>query len=871
MSAVDTAISAILGNPTDPKKKPSRSQVVQAIRELNDSIVAASAGVTMAASLTALNAIPGTRIGQPGRILQGADAGEYAWSGSTWVKQGPVVFTAQWQAFFNSQPILIDSVGAIDGTAHLHVPLRKFYVQPGQPLDVSTGTENTTFPGYQTIDIPRWREGDGNNALFVYYDLDDPGSPLKTVQYPSVPPQTRPGRIVSLITIYSAGFWQSPVRVIEISEFDKGDIWPYGAIVHDGQSILIPQFYQFHWSTNASLVAPSDGSKYFELPATENSIRRIYYDNVYHYSGAGATENAIRTALGNGYPRKGGYRLHLLCKKSGVNNHITSDKFQIAKIVANQWGEGKYPDDAGRLFDNCSVQDAPAALTALGFNRCVKSTANAVYYGGDFDDKLVTNSKTKVFGRIYIHSTVANSFPANPFILLYNGATFLGNVPLEIEKKVNSNVWIYSASGFALDGANIFLIGASNSTAANHSIAGGQFWSGNEDEPWISRNDYVADFSSLRPTYGKSMWMVQDRPMPLYLKNLIGNRNDKDLITGGMWSLKGATKIPYFVEGSEQIRINPNDCGTTGEIVVRRKGFGTTKSSRFDVPVALNISAATKTGSPKILYIGDSLTNGGLPTTVNTKLLAAGVTASYLGTINTSDTYFSELATDGPLAEGRGGRQMADYIYSIITGNVAPVTNVANYIAANKATKITFNPFLRAATGGDPANLINNGYVFDFAQYQTNYLAGVSPDIVIIGLGTNDRGNQTDANAILSATNGVRIMFSQIRAALPAAKIAWWMPCGPRSYDIDLIWERGNKFMRAAMNWILTNGDANMHIIPAWAHMSPEIGWWQNGTPATTDNVIAMPIFDTIHSGPPPAPLREQFSEALFAYIMNQL
>ena len=62
------------------------------INRLEGEIAGAAQGLVQADTLAQLNATPGTREGQPGRVLQdGNNAGEYRWNGSSWVRIGPLL------------------------------------------------------------------------------------------------------------------------------------------------------------------------------------------------------------------------------------------------------------------------------------------------------------------------------------------------------------------------------------------------------------------------------------------------------------------------------------------------------------------------------------------------------------------------------------------------------------------------------------------------------------------------------------------------------------------------------------------------------------------------------------------------------------
>lgn len=881
----DKAKLVYSSGPIGAPAEPDKSDIIALNGVIEDAVTGAGAGLVRATTLAGLTA--GTRVGQPGQVTAGAGKGEYLWNGSDWVYAGPytdaVVLQDNidsangWRIFFNTVPLLLDASGVVDGTARVYIPQRKFFSTSDKSIDVYTGTAvGAAFPGYEAITITRFREDSGGNPVFVWYDLDDPTNPIKQSSYNTFPPLDRPERIVMLLTVGSNGFYSSPVRVVEISGLDGGAIFPLDPVVREGNTLLIPSFYQYHWALNAGVVKPATG-RFFEYTPTTANVYTYYYDNMTHAAGGSPIKEVVGA---NQYPRKEGYRLYKIIEKGDRGLPLQGEfspvsPFRMADQVRNQWPEGKTPDNAARLFTNGVVADSPAELTAAGFARCVQSSDANIYYGGDIGVTGADGTGLRAFGRFYLHSTVDNSWATGsaPYLMhFWDGETFLGNLVLTIEKVVNSKLAIISGSGIVSAKANRFYIGSAGTTVGQHSIGGGQAWFGTAEHPWISRADYPAEISGSNPIVGKELFMVTGRPLSVYPLNLTGGRDDTP-IKGGFYSLKGSDNLPYFVEGADQITIDPARCGTTGGIVFRRTGPGGDKEARLSIDVSLKISAAAKTGSPKILAIGDSITNGGMPRAIDRKLQAMGVTATWMGTINTTDTYFSENATDGLPGEGRGGRSFGDHIYKR-TVNMVPVTDVPAYLAGDKASKIGKNPFIRPSTGGDASNLIFNGYVFDFAQYRTNYLAGVSPDIVLIGLGTNDRVFQNDANAVADALDGLRVMMTQIRAALPSAKIGWWIPPSPRSHQIEGptqgAWARQQKIIRHNVAWLLANGDANMHVVPTWAHISPEVGWWQGlATPGASDNVRKSSIFDVIHFGPDPAPLREQCAETLFAFIAN--
>ncbi len=101
-------------------------------------------------------------------------------------------------------------------------------------------------------------------------------------------------------------------------------------------------------------------------------------------------------------------------------------------------------------------------------------------------------------------------------------------------------------------------------------------------------------------------------------------------------------------------------------------------------------------------------------------------------------------------------------------------------------------------------------------------------------------------------------------------KIGWWMPSRPRAWDSDEaagVWATA---MRASIKYIRQLGDANVHVIPVWAHQSPTVGWYMDVAADTATGVKGAPLADTIHLGADDlAAPREQAAEALACWIAN--
>lgn len=95
--------------PTEPYKPTIRA----AGGVIEDELAGASAGLKRATTLAGLGS--GDRVGQPGQVTAGADKGEYAWSGSAWVRTGdlidPIALQSSIAAEVSARQALITAAG----------------------------------------------------------------------------------------------------------------------------------------------------------------------------------------------------------------------------------------------------------------------------------------------------------------------------------------------------------------------------------------------------------------------------------------------------------------------------------------------------------------------------------------------------------------------------------------------------------------------------------------------------------------------------------------------------------------------------------------------------------------------------------------
>lgn len=368
------------------------------------------------------------------------------------------------------------------------------------------------------------------------------------------------------------------------------------------------------------------------------------------------------------------------------------------------------------------------------------------------------------------------------------------------------------------------------------------------------------------PIFGSLLCGVEGVETHLYLRNMMVRRSDEPRVRG-VFSSNGET------DGSRQtyVRVSDDDLvlelsrsGATAQLMLRSAGDVSGLRNQTTLTVAVAPTGAS--ASATILMIGDSITNRGQAALVRDRLTAWGVTPSMIGTINGALPESGQVTGEGGApGEGREGWEFGDYTGAILDrALIVSPGSEADYLALPKDTRREYNPFLRAATGGDAPAVVRNGYVFDFAYYLSRFSLA-APDIVLIGLGTNDIRDRNGAALIDAVTDGMAIMHTQIRASASSARIFFWFPPSARSPGRDALWEiKYAPVIKAMIAYQRAAADPNLHIIPAWAMANQEIGWSLMDAavnPAT--GVSSSVIDDDIH---PRDTTRQQLAEVLAAY-----
>jgi lysophospholipase L1-like esterase len=267
------------------------------------------------------------------------------------------------------------------------------------------------------------------------------------------------------------------------------------------------------------------------------------------------------------------------------------------------------------------------------------------------------------------------------------------------------------------------------------------------------------------------MFAVENRDLSFYAPSLLPNRNRNKLAYQFCIQSINSAGVPLVAEFSEYTRIPANALGTSGIFKIKNENV----DAEFSKNLTIIKSAAAKTGSPVVLMIGDSLTQGS-QNAVAAQLALTNLTPTYIG---------SRRLTGGIYGEGRGGWRAADFVY--INTQFAPLPAGQEGVALG-LNNDQRNPFIRVATGGDDSGDVKNGYIFDFSYYLTRF-GFATPNVVTINLGTNDINN--DAAALANIAESLRIMIKSIRATAPSCKIGIALPQNGNSTYFNEKWYTG--------------------------------------------------------------------------------
>lgn len=351
------------------------------------------------------------------------------------------------------------------------------------------------------------------------------------------------------------------------------------------------------------------------------------------------------------------------------------------------------------------------------------------------------------------------------------------------------------------------------------------------------------------PLIGGHLVAFDDAETHLHARNILTERSDISRIRCSLYSdaATDGSRSSYSRLGDDELVVDLEKCGDTVYLQTRLDEVNPDTRHQATLSVVTPPVAPGALNTATVLMIGDSITNRQMAARVNAEATAKGYTLTFVGTLNGAG--IGQISSDvtGPLGEGREGWEFGDFTYAV-TDRVSIVApgDEATYLASDKATKQTKNPFLRIATGGDDPSVVRNGNVFDFDFYLDRFTLA-DPDVVFIGLGTNDIRDLNSPDLGPAITDGLTIMCGQIQAARPGTKIVIWFPPVSRSSDRDTLWIDYVEVISRLIKFVRDQADTDIRLLPVWAMASQEVGFSLD-TGSTSDLGVQTAILsDAVH------------------------
>ncbi len=355
------------------------------------------------------------------------------------------------------------------------------------------------------------------------------------------------------------------------------------------------------------------------------------------------------------------------------------------------------------------------------------------------------------------------------------------------------------------------------------------------------------------------------KPLLINVCSLMAQRADQTKGRNLIASIS-ATSNPYTISSRDLLYIPDLSLFGNGFITVRDTRYATYTRIPY---TAITPATTNKSGvSPKVLMIGDSITNRELVDIIKNQLTGYSYNPTFIGTLNTSAIGEISTVGSGSLAEAREGWKVTDYTYQVSTrALIVSPGSESTYMTMDKATKKEYNPFLRAATGSDDASIIRNGYVLDFTDYQNRFSLS-SPDIIVIQLGTNDIRDRDEPSLTTDYYSEMTLLIRRLRVAWPNAKIIFSLPNTASSATRDAVWLSDYApLIRNLFQIKYDLADSKIFIAPTWALTSNEVGYSITTDTATVDALTGAyvgTLADEVH---PQYASRYALAHTLAAYI----
>lgn len=348
-------------------------------------------------------------------------------------------------------------------------------------------------------------------------------------------------------------------------------------------------------------------------------------------------------------------------------------------------------------------------------------------------------------------------------------------------------------------------------------------------------------------------------PISVHVPSLIAER----LRGAEVVATLNSTAAPLAVSASDTLSALPESLGSSAQLVLRDRINPADRMVR-----TLNVKTvpvpAVAPSPVRVLYVGDSIGNRQGLQFLDTFLTGWGYTPQWVGTMRSASVAGNANDTTGPLGECREGWETGDYTFAVTDrALIVEPGQEAAYLAMSKPDQWPHNPFLRAATGSDALEDARNGYVVDFAFYQSRFSLQ-PPDVVVWSLGTNDARDLSDAEIYSAISSNDALIYRRIKAAWPGAKIIRTLPGTSIDPTREALWTSKYVPMLRAMADAAA-GVSGLTVAPAWAMVNQEAAYSFAASPDPTTGFTSLPGWsDAIH---PPGASRLALYQSLAPYI----
>lgn len=369
----------------------------------------------------------------------------------------------------------------------------------------------------------------------------------------------------------------------------------------------------------------------------------------------------------------------------------------------------------------------------------------------------------------------------------------------------------------------------------------------------------------LTPYVGPAIYAVEGEPSSLVLANMLA---DRSRVSDSVGVLLPAAGRP--VEFHNQLDFDAGAMAGPVKIAVGPMSQGLIAESG---DIALRIADNPGSGSPVILTLGDSIAYRGGMYWVNQFLTGWGYTPTWVGTLRSSGAS-DESTSGGLLGEPKPGDQLGDFTYQRTT-RVSPLPpgSEAAYDGLSIEGKRGYNTLLRASTGGDAPEDIQNGYVVDFGDYFTRH--SLTPaTCLFLWPWTNDINGVAFEDIYDRIYDGYALMIRRWRAYHATYPIVIALPGTGQSPDREALWPSYIEATRAV--WAAYNdaADANVHLVFGAPHVTSTAGYDLTAATATPDPITGArvrTIKDAVHpTGSPRVEMSRVFA-ATVAYAVTNI